>query len=128
MSARAALAAAALALALPQAALAHERPGQRLTYDPPIFWLDAPNISRQGNGRVRLVSFDADTRAALTVNQYDLWQQAYRRSLARRAFHGPVNHHATARARQDAFRAVLAAYPELTVPGFATTPIQAGRD
>ena len=119
------LAALALALALPAAA--HERPGQRLTHDPQIRWLDAPSSGGAGNGKIRLIFHDPDTRAAVSVNAYDTYQRAYRHSLARRALHGPVGHHAIAAARHDAFHAVLAAYPDITVPGFVTHPVDGAR-
>ncbi|WP_298430619.1 hypothetical protein [uncultured Jannaschia sp.] len=118
---------AALAIALAVPASAHERPGQRLTHEPAIYWNGGPTAKRAGDGRIRLVYHGHRVAAVLGVNQFDMYQREYKRCLAQLAMIGPIGHHQIARARHHAFHEVVRAYPAIRVNAIDLEPLRGGR-
>ncbi|UWQ19250.1 hypothetical protein [Jannaschia sp. M317] len=111
------------ALALPLAAQAHD---PQDGYAPARVWMDGPDTLRGGQDRIRLVFHGQDRAAALTPNQFYLYQAEYKRCLTQLAMTMPV-HRAEARARHHAFHAVQAAYPAVQVQSLDLVPLRGAR-
>jgi hypothetical protein len=120
---RAAAALFCLALTAPVPAAARDL--LPLDYDPAVLWFEPPIFSSTGEGRVRLVHDGRVGTAALTVNQWYLYQLQYRQALAHFSYRMPVPR-AQAHARAAAFRAVLLTYPgRVAISGADTIPVDA---
>lgn len=114
----------ALALVLPAAAEAHD-PRLRVQFDPAYAWFDGPGHRGGADGRVRIVPQPRHGQAALTVNQFDAYQHAYRRYMARFTMRMPVLR-ADARARHAAWHEIVSADRRVPVQDLDLTPLRAG--
>ncbi len=95
---------AAMLMAAPAAA--HDPLRLPVNYDPDAFWLDTPGIVSPGQARVRIIFNGQEKVAALGLDEFYAYQEAYRTELTRLAQHMSV-HIAEPRARFAAFRKVV---------------------
>jgi hypothetical protein len=113
--------AAGLALATPVAA--HD-PALEVRFSPGYAWASLPGGPPATEGRVRVVPQPNHGRAALTVNQFEAYQLAYRRHLARLSLRMPIRE-AQAHARHAAWHEVVAANRTLPVRELDLVPLEA---
>ena len=115
----------ALSLALPGAALAHD-PTTDVVFDPGYAWGHIDGRTTQAGGRIRLVTLPRHGRAAMTLNQFDAFQLAYRRHLTGLAMRLPIAS-AEAQARHAAWHEVVGDAWPATEGTVVLTPLIPGR-
>jgi hypothetical protein len=113
--------AAAMALALPVPALAQDA-ATEIRFAPDYAWVAGPGARPGADSPIRIVPQAGQGQAAMSVNQYDAYQRAYRRELARLSLRLPIAE-AEAGARRAAWAEVVRADPATAIRRLETAPI-----